>query len=188
MKKTTKKKPAPKQVAPPLLTPLQKAFIAAYRVRGSILEAAKAAEMDRVLHYRWLHVSPHYAEKFSEAKEAVAELLEDEAIRRAYEGWDEPVKYQGEFTYPEELDPETKEIRRVPGAPPLAIRKYSDTLLQFLLKAMKPEKYRERYSAELTGKDGAPLALDNTNLHLLTDAELKQLRAIHEKLAPAVGN
>jgi len=33
----------------------------------------------------------------------------------------------------------------------------SDTLLIFLLKGIRPEKYRERYSAEITGKDGGPL-------------------------------
>lgn len=33
----------------------------------------------------------------------------------------------------------------------------SDTLLIFLLKGMRPEKYRERYQHEVTGKDGGPI-------------------------------
>jgi len=33
----------------------------------------------------------------------------------------------------------------------------SDLLLIFLLKARRPEKFRERFTAELTEKDGAPL-------------------------------
>lgn len=36
----------------------------------------------------------------------------------------------------------------------------SDVLLIFLLKAHRPEKYRERAAMELTGKDGAPLFPD----------------------------
>lgn len=33
----------------------------------------------------------------------------------------------------------------------------SDVLLIFLLKGFRPEKYRERYQHEVTGKDGGPI-------------------------------
>jgi hypothetical protein len=48
--------------------------------------------------------------------------LEDEAVRRAYEGVERPV-FQG-------------------GKQVGVVREYSDTLLIFLLKALRPEKYR----------------------------------------------
>jgi hypothetical protein len=35
--------------------------------------------------------------------------------------------------------------------------KKSDTLVIFLLKGRRPEKYKDRLSTELTGKDGTPL-------------------------------
>lgn len=38
-----------------------------------------------------------------------------------------------------------------------AVDEKSDTLLIFALKGAMPDKYRERFSAELTGKDGKPL-------------------------------
>ena len=39
-----------------------------------------------------------------------------------------------------------------------SIRRYSDRLLIFLLNGKRPEKYRNRVSAELTGKGGIALA------------------------------
>jgi hypothetical protein len=53
------------------------------------------------------------------------ELLETEMRRRAPVGWDEPVFHAG----------------KVVGH----IRKFSDTLLIFALKAERPEKYRDHY-------------------------------------------
>src|SRR5215468_7479743 len=54
----------------------------------------------------------------------VAEILEDEAIRRAVEGVPKGVHYQGQ-----ECGTETV---------------YSDGILMFLLRGANPEKYRER--------------------------------------------
>lgn len=98
-------------------------------------ESAKAAGVGRVTVYDHRKRHPDFAEAWDEAKTVGADTLEDEAVRRARDGWDEPVFYQGEHVS--------------------TIRKFSDTLLIFLLKGAKPDKYRERQ--ELTGKDGAPL-------------------------------
>lgn len=59
-----------------------------------------------------------------EALDVGAGALEDEAVRRAYVGVEEPLFYQGKQCG--------------------TVRKYSDTLLIFLLKGAKPAKYRER--------------------------------------------
>lgn len=56
--------------------------------------------------------------------------LEDEARRRAFEGFDKPIVHQGVITD--------------------TVKEYSDTLAIFLLKAHFPEKYRERSSVDLT--------------------------------------
>ena len=63
---------------------------------------------------------------FEEASEDAADSLEAEARRRAVEGVEEPVGwYKGQA-----------------GG---VVRKYSDTLLIFLLKGRRPELYRERF-------------------------------------------
>jgi len=117
------------------LTPKMRAFLRAYSGLGNITAAADKARIARQTHYDWLNISEEYAEAFKQTQLIAMDVLEDEAIRRAVEGWQEPVFYQGEQV--------------------ATIRKYSDTLLIFLLKGNKPEKYHER--AEHTGPGGSQL-------------------------------
>jgi hypothetical protein len=70
------------------------------------------------------------------AKEMAADRLEEEAWRRAVDGVDEPVGFYR-------------------GKPSAWVKRYSDTLLIFLLKALRPEKYRERY--EHSGPEGGAI-------------------------------
>lgn len=85
------------------------------------------------MHHYWLKTDEDYAEAFEEAKTMAAEVLEDEASRRAM-GFDEQ-RYTKDGT-------------------PYTIRKYSDTLLIVRLKAVKPEVYKEvsehRHSGTVT--------------------------------------
>jgi hypothetical protein len=55
------------------------------------------------------------------------------------------------------------------------VREYSDTLLVHLLKAHRPEKYRERVAAELSGPQGGAIRLD---LSRFSDQDLLELRAL----------
>lgn len=87
--------------------------------------------------YFWRAKDGSFAEAWVQALERGVDALEDEAVRRAAEGRLEPVFYQG------------KECG--------AVRKYSDTLLMFLLKAHRPEKYRDRAAVEHSGNGGSPL-------------------------------
>ena len=120
------------------LTDNQRAFLKSFGVTGSITKAAEAAQVDRSQHYRWLDDAV-YSEAFDGAREEAAQTLEDEAVKRAHEGVLEPVFYKGK--------------------PAGAVRKYSDSLLVFLLKGFRPEKYRDRGSVEVTGAGGAPLEI-----------------------------
>lgn len=92
--------------------------------------------------YNWRSENSEFAQQWEIAKEAGVDALEDEARRRAFEGTAKPVFHQG-------VECGT-------------IQEYSDTLTIFLLKGARPEKYRERVSTELTGKDGADLNLSVT--------------------------
>lgn len=112
-------------------------FLAAVAEVGNITEAARLAEIDRCDHYRWLKRDPKYPAMFEEAMDQAADLMEAEARRRAVQGVDEPVFYK--------------------GAECGTIRRYSDTLLMFLLKGARPEKFRDNVKQEITGEGGAPL-------------------------------
>lgn len=158
------------------------AFLAAYVVTASVTEAAAAAKVERCLHYRWLEEDPQYAKDFAAARKQAGEALEDEAIRRAYAGFDEPVVYQGGLCYsPDQYDKKTGKLKR--GAKPLTIRKYDSGLLHKLLDGFLPEKYKKR-SLEVTGANGGPIKVENEGLQKLSDDELAALLAIAQKLAP----
>jgi hypothetical protein len=124
------------------------AFLAGYRQTGSVTRAAELARVDRSQHYLWMQ-APDYAEQFQRAQAEVAQAIEDEVIRRAVQGIEEPVVYQGELCYQQTYNPKTKETRR--SNKPLTITKYSDSLLQFLCRGFNPHKYRDRQQVEVTG-------------------------------------
>jgi hypothetical protein len=123
--------------------PRKRAFLAAYSECGIVKAAAKAAGISRELHYEWLMLDPAYVELFGKANEMAGDALEDEARRRAHLGTREVVLYQGD-------------VVMVDGKP-LYKRKYSDTLMLAMLKAHRPERFKDK--TEVTGKDGAPIEI-----------------------------
>jgi hypothetical protein len=109
----------------------QEAFCAALRQRGNVQDACEATGIARRTAYQWRSDDTDFAAAWDEALDEAADRMEREAFRRAVEGTNEPVYHQGQ------------EVG--------AVRKYSDTLLIFLLKAARPEKYRERTETRHTG-------------------------------------
>ena len=170
----------------------RKAFLAAYRVTASITAAAKACKMQRDIHYRWLDSKP-YREAFDAAKEEAAQTLEDEAVRRALEGDFEPNVYRGQFAYAKAdytKDRKTGELKLKRNAQPLGLFKKSDQLIQFLLKGMRPEKYRDSFKGEMSVAMSGEISLEAQRLKTLSDDELARLIEIAAKLAapgPAEG-
>lgn len=118
--------------------PKKAAFLAAYAASGVIRIATEAAGIHRNTHYKWLKDDSQYAEAFSRAHSDACDSLENEARRRAVEGWDEPVFYEGGQCG-------TK-------------RKYSDTLLIFLLKANHPTKFGDKVETTHKG-DASPVQI-----------------------------
>ena len=113
---------------------MQAAFLTAFRVSCTVTQAATQAGVGRRTHYDWLKADPSYQAQFEDLEEEVTETLEREAIRRGSEGTLKPVFYQGKACD--------------------EIREYSDTLLIFLLKARRPETYRERSDVNNTIQGG----------------------------------
>ncbi len=137
----------------------QDAFLEEYKLCATITHAAKIALISRRRHYKWLESDPEYAKAFEEAEIAATDSLVAEARRRATQGVEESVYYQGE----------------VVGT----IRKYSDTLLIFLLKGALPEVYRERY--EISGGDKPLRVKSDPGREALTDETLRKLIAVGEE-------
>jgi hypothetical protein len=112
-------------------------FLDHLTVCGSVNRSAAEAKLHRTTLYRKKERDPVFAAAWDKAAALGVEALEDEARRRAFEGWQEPVFHKGQ----------------VCGG----VQKYSDTLLIVLLKAHKPEKYRENSKTEVVGPGGGPL-------------------------------
>jgi hypothetical protein len=173
--------------------PKKPAFLAAYVRTASITKAARAARIERQLHYRWLADDPDYPKQFQAAQTEAAQLLEDEAIRRAHEGIVKPLVYKGRFTYKSRpkknadgslVQENGKPVYEDYGAP-LAIREYSDGMMMFLLRGFMPNKYKENASLELSGPGGGAIPLTDPRLGELSDEELDTLINVARKLTPA---
>lgn len=98
-------------------------FLKALAETGNVSAAAKLAGVARQTAYEAKELRPEFAARWDDALEEACDALELEARRRAKDGAEKPVFYLG------------REVSRV--------REYSDVLLIFLLKAHRPEKYRE---------------------------------------------
>ena len=106
--------------------PLKKRrFLERYAETASIALASCHAGVSRRTHLNWRKRDRRFEAACQEALEIAIDEIEAEARRRANDGVLEPVYYGGK--------------------PCGAIRRYSDTLLIFLLKAARPEKYRDNY-------------------------------------------
>lgn len=124
-------------------------FLRAFASRGIVLDGCKAAGVSRVTVHHWRDTSEWFSALYDAALEEAADRIESEAIRRAVDGYDEPVIYQGMPTTI--VDAETGEQRQ------LTVRKYSDTLMALVLKGARPDKYRENHKVELEGGSGGVL-------------------------------
>jgi hypothetical protein len=99
------------------------AFLDALAETGMVVEAARRAGVPRASLYRRKAADSRFAARWAAALEAGLDQLRDEAVRRAYHGVEEAVWHRGEAVG--------------------TLRRYSDQLLMFLLRAHQPEIYRE---------------------------------------------
>jgi hypothetical protein len=129
-----------------------KVFLRALAASGNVTKACEESGHDRVWMYQRRDRDPEFAAEWERAKAYGVCGLEDEARRRAFDGWDEPVFHKGEATG--------------------VIRKFSDTLLIFLLKAARPEVYRDNSRVEVAGDGGGPLTIEVVDFRAAYQAQI----------------
>lgn len=108
------------------------AFLCRLRETANVSRSAKDAGISRKTVYKERDSSEAFAAEWDDALEEGIDYLEEEARRRAHEGVEEPVYYKGE------------EVGTV--------RKYSDTLMIFLLKGRRPDVYKDRQDVTSGGE------------------------------------
>ena len=132
----------------------QRVFLETLAKTGRVDWSAEAAGVSRTHVYSWRSKKQDpdgsFREQWKKAETEAVTILEDEATRRAVEGWEEPVYYKGE----------------VCGT----IRKFSDTLLMFRLNGLAPERYKRR--VDVTGD-----IKTTTKAQEMSDAELHAIAA-----------
>lgn len=153
---------------PPAETPEAKAaFCETLANTCHVGKAAAAAGVTRNTCYVWRRRDPEFAAAWDLAEQVGVSAMEDEAKRRAFEGVEEPLTYQGSFSYLYEtrLDAEGDVIRDlIDGKPTMfpvldengnhriaTVKKYSDSLVGLLLKGHAPDKYAERSKVDVKG-------------------------------------
>lgn len=102
-------------------------FIKALKISGRVDLASKASHAARGWVYEWRAKDSDFADNWEAALSIGKEILKDEAFRRAHDGVDEPRFHQGELIG--------------------YVRKYSDSLLMFLIKQADPS-YREHFQID----------------------------------------
>lgn len=108
--------------------------------KGNVSAACEAIGIGRTAAYTWRKDDPDFAERWNDIVDKHMDALEAKIYERAFDGWQEPVFYQG------------KECGTV--------TKFSDSDAQFILRANRPEKYRDNSKIELGGLGGGPVQIE----------------------------
>jgi hypothetical protein len=98
---------------------------------GMVASACERAGVQRSTAYRLRQRDEAFALAWADIESETTDRMEREALRRAVEGVAKPVYQKGELVG--------------------HVREFSDTLLIFMLKARKPEVYRENVRVEHSG-------------------------------------
>lgn len=141
-----------------LTTRARMVFLAHLRQTANVTEAAQMINMARRSLYDARERDPEFAKQWDDAVEEATDALEREARRRAVEGWDEPVFYKGQLQG--------------------YIRRYSDRMLELLLRAHRPDKFSERVNLHLVVK--REIARIEQDVSLTEDEKQQLIRDVED--------
>lgn len=129
----------------------QEHFLDELRKCGNVRAACLKTKIERSTAYKARKEDEKFAEAWKLALEDAIDSLESEAWRRARDGNDKIILFQG------------KPVKI--GKRMLIEKEYSDTLMALLLKAHRPDKFRER----------ADTLNLNVDFSLLTDEQVERI-------------
>ena len=109
----------------------KKLFLEALSQHGIVTEAAAYAGVARSSVYRCRNLDQNFASSWSDAKEAATDRLAKAALDRALDG--------------------IEEVKYFKGEPIGSVRRYSDQLLMFLLRAYRPAIFNPK---QMTAEKG----------------------------------
>lgn len=163
--------------------PWQRPFLDALSRIPNVSAAVRIVGINYSYAYEARSKDAEFAAAWEEAVNVACDLLEQIAHRRATSGEarrstrtrrKREANSQGAMVLVEE---ETTEIEET---------HISDTLLQFLLKAHRPEKYRERVDHRHSGGDGGPVVIDEIYRRPTRERMLGLLELAHKHELPVI--
>lgn len=135
-----------------------KAFIEELAESANVAHSCRVAGVTTKAAYKWAKSHPDFKDEWDEALEQGISALEQEARRRAMTGTPRGVYHKGEKV-------ET-------------ITEFSDTLCIFLLKAHRPEKYRERIDVNQKHSGEVEMRVAGYTPQEARDAVLERLKGL----------
>lgn len=109
----------------------EEVFFDALSSLGNVRAACARAGVGKSAVYGRRSEDPEFEARWREALDDAGDVVEQEIFRRGVTGYDKPVFHKG--------------VRVA------TVREYSDTLLIFLAKGLRPEKYRDAVSHSISG-------------------------------------
>src|SRR3972149_832140 len=107
-------------------------FLDALSTLAHVERACKVAQIEKRTAYNHRRKDPEFRKAWDKALKDAVPVLENEAMRRAIYGVRKPVYQQKELVG--------------------FVREYSDTLLIFMLKGLKPARYRDKYTVDINAR------------------------------------
>lgn len=184
-----------------MYAPWVRPFLDALTDTGNVSGSARAVGISSTTVYALRDKDADFRAAWDQALEDSADTLEAEARRRAVQGVQEPVVYQGQLTpvwarhADGSLVMETYEVDGKQHERPvqaldanghplwLTVTKYSDPLLALLLKGRRKKVFAER--TELTGADGGEVKVVDSTARAARIAHLMAMAAKRKQEADA---
>ncbi|HKF95947.1 MAG TPA: terminase [Gammaproteobacteria bacterium] len=130
-------------------------FIDALGQSANISHACRASGISRTQAYSLKEKDPAFAEEWETALDQAVDRLEQEAWRRAVEGYQETTESGDRVSI---------------------THRYSDRMLEILLKGHRPERFVEKRQIEHSGPNGGPIK--TVDMSKLTDEQIMALASI----------
>lgn len=121
------------------------------QTNGNVSKACQAVKIGRTVIYEHRKTDADFARLWDETLDSVLDEAEQEVFRRAVKGVNKPVFYK--------------------GVKIAALKEYSDRLLEFMLKAGRPEKFRERFDIDANIKGSLDVSIIDAIDQIYDDAE-----------------
>lgn len=164
----------------------QDLFLAALGRCASIKQACALAGISRTTVYRWAKSNKAFSAAYDDANKDANDTIDDEIVRRAIAGVEEPLVSMGKLVYEE--TPQTGKdglpLYDDKGRPimqrgaQVMTRKYSDSLLLALARS-RMKKYRDRVDLDLLEQinqnTGGVISLNTKSMTAEELAALKQI-------------